>query len=108
MWSDHKVVRVHRRNFRAKRGHEFGPLPSEIPLAVHGGQQLETLTEDSCTQGRRPRARRPFGVLVEVFKVLAVVEDIEVRLVLAGTEEVGAQASASADHLPELRLRSDD
>jgi hypothetical protein len=46
-----------------------------------------------------------FVLLVEEPEVLPVVEDEELGLVLAGSEEVFAQARAAADHLPELHVR---
>ncbi|MCY1181960.1 hypothetical protein D9M73_224950 [compost metagenome] len=41
-------------------------------------------------------------LLLEVVEVAVVVEDEEFTLVLAWAEQVGAQARATADHLPEL------
>ena len=46
-------------------------------------------------------------ILAEEFQVLAVVENAEEFLVLAGAEEIRAKARAATDDLPELRLRAD-
>ena len=43
-------------------------------------------------------------MLAEELEVLAEVEDVEARLVVAGPEQVGAQPGAAAEHLPELGL----
>ena len=71
-------------------------------------RQLEPGLEDLLAQRRRSRSPRPeASVLAEVLEVLAEVEDVEDRLVVAGPEQVRAQAGAAADHLPELGLRAD-
>src|SRR5262249_30993156 len=44
-------------------------------------------------------------LLVKKLKVLAIVEQVEELLVVAGTEQVGAQSGAAPHHLPELRFR---
>ena len=43
----------------------------------------------------------------EELEVLAEVENLELGLVIAWAEQVGAQSGAAADHLPELCFRSD-
>ena len=48
----------------------------------------------------------PSRVLAEELQVLAVVEEVEELLVLAGAEQVRAEPRAAADHLPELGLRA--
>ena len=57
---------------------------------------------------RLGHARLGFGLLQLVpGKVAPVVENAERLLVLAGAEQIGAQAGATADHLPELDLGFD-
>ena len=98
MYSDHIIVTVR--------------LPQDVL-----DQQLVFLSS-ACTRSKRAANSRSdsdfgaspsfrLGVLAEKFEVLAVVEDAEELLVLAGAEEIGAKPRAAADHLPKLRLRPD-
>src|SRR4051794_36668456 len=73
---------------------------------VQGGDQSESGLKEPLVQRLLQRSFRAGQVLAEVFEVAAEVEDVEVLLVLPWSEQIGSQAGASSDHLPELGLRS--
>lgn len=76
-------------------------------IGVQSGQQRQPCGEQPLSQGCGHAAIGSSRIGVEELQVAAEVEDVEVTLVLAWSEQVGAQAGASAEHLPELRLRPD-
>ena len=69
--------------------------------------ELEAGLEDQLRQRLRLLGLDGLVTLVEELEVLPVVEDQEVRLVLAGSEQVLAEPGAAADHLPELDVGVD-
>ena len=69
-----------------------------------GQRQLQARLEQPAKQGRRLFALRRGHLLAEPLEIAPVVEDAEMRLVLAGSEQVGAEPRAAADHLPELDI----
>jgi hypothetical protein len=76
-----------------------------VHLVDGGLEQLHARLEEVLEQRLLRRGLRLLVLLVEEPEVLPVVEDEELGLVLAGPEEVFAEARAAADHLPELHVR---
>ena len=102
MWSHEEVLGVHRS--------DLDPQQLGDPVAFLGVHAVGVeLADEFEAGGEEPLAqRRCIGrlggghVLAEVLEVLAEVEDVEVGLVVAGAEQVGAEPGPAPDHLPEL------
>jgi hypothetical protein len=100
--ADDKVVEVHRPHLGAEQLRDVRPDLRVLAAGVEGGDQVESAGEQP---GAERRCHCPFGevgVMVEELEVLAPVEDVEELLVLTWTKQVGAQAGAATEHLPEL------
>lgn len=73
-------------------------------LLVERTHQIEPGREQPRRQRLSSAGVFHLRVGAEEFEVLAVVEDAEKLLVLAGSEQIFAEASAAPHHLPELGL----
>jgi hypothetical protein len=69
--------------------------------------KLDAGLEQQLHQGLRDLGLHWLVVEVEEVEVAPVIEDADLRLVLAGAEKVLPQTGAAADHLPELDLGID-
>ena len=77
-------------------------------MRVEGLDQLEAGLEDLLAQRHAARRRRRAArSWLKYSRFWQKSKTLNSRLVVAGPEQVGAQAGAAADHLPELGLRAD-
>lgn len=85
-----------------------GPLLVRVGQLVDGHRrELDARLEDALQQRLLRRGLLLLVTLVEEPEVRPVVEDQELGLGPARAEQVGAQARAAADHLPELHVGAD-
>ena len=79
----------------------------QIRRRLDAGQQPHPRPEEPGAERNAATGLDALRLLAEEVEVEAEVEDAEVVLVLPGSEQVGAQARAAPDHLPELDPRVD-
>lgn len=85
-------------------GRVCGPAGNRV---VDRRNQLQSRVEQPLAERGHSRSIGRRYVLAEVLKVLAIIEDEEGRLVLAGTEKLRTKPRTASQHLPELGLRAD-
>ena len=82
-------------------------LRVQVRRGLDAGQQPHPRPKEPGAEGNAATVLDPLRMLAEKVEVEAEVEDAEVVLVVPGSEQIGAQARAAPDHLPELDPRVD-
>ena len=81
--------------------------PGQVGCRLDMGQQLHPGAEEAGAERDDTASLDALWILAEEVEIEAEVEDAEVLLVVAGTEQFRTESRAASDHLPELDLRVD-
>src|SRR5690606_11051564 len=91
---------------------EIANLVATLGRGLKQPDQLHSRPKQPLAERHRGSPLRLLDLGVEEVEVAEIVEDVEILLVallaFAGAENARAEPRATADHLPEFRLRPDD
>ena len=110
--TDDEIIEGHGGDFVAQATRRFVPQGDEpavvrLPL-LELPYQCDALHEETLGKRVADRTVGELRVLVEELEILAEIEDVKEFLVLPRPEQIRTEPRAAAEHLPELRFRSDD
>ena len=77
-------------------------------VLIEFGDEFEAQDEQALTERHVGAGIGGWRVFLEIFEIGAEIENEEELFVFAGAEEIGAEAGAAADHLPELGFGADE